>query len=135
MATVADGYYFMFEIGWFMDLLIPTIVRIKDGNFYLVGSKQSACKDIKPCCIPAGGAQECKKLSPDDPAIKAFKSTDSLLPVDDLDDLESELEKSLENQEMRDKYLNSPAKRQREAIIERIVNDYQVLSMIDKKDS
>ena len=134
MATVADGYYFMFEIGWFMDLLIPTIVRIKDGNFYLVGSKQSECKDIKPCCIPAGGAQECKKLSPDDPAIKAFKSTDSLLPVDDLDDLESELEKSLENQEMRDKYLNSPAKRKREAIIERIVNDYQVLSMIDKKD-
>lgn len=135
MATVADGYYFMFEIGWFMDLLIPTIVRIKDGNFYLVGSKQSECKDIKPCCIPAGGAQECKKLSPDDPAIKAFKSTDSLLPVVDLDDLERELEKSLENQEMRDKYLNSPAKRQREAVIERIVNDYQVLSMIDKKDS
>ena len=134
MATVADGYYFMFEIGWFMDLLIPTIVRIKDGNFYLVGSKQSECKDIKPCCIPAGGAQECKKLSPDDPAIKAFKSTDSLLPVDDLDDLESELEKSLENQEMRDRYLNSPAKRKREAIIERVVNDYQVLSMIDKKD-
>ena len=134
MATVADGYYFMFEIGWFMDLLIPTIVRIKDGNFYLVGSKQSECKDIKPCCIPAGGAQECKKLSPDDPAIKAFKSTDSLLPVDDLDDLESALEKSLENHEMRDRYLNSPAKRRREAIIERIVNDYQVLSMIDKKD-
>ena len=134
MATVTDGYYFMFEIGWFMDLLIPTIVRIKDGNFYLVGSKQSECKDIKPCCIPAGGAQECKKLSPDDPAIKAFKSADSLLPVDDLDDLESALEKSLENQEMRDKYLNSPAKRQREAIIERIVNDYQVLSMIDIKD-
>lgn len=134
MATAADGYYFMFEIGWFMDLLIPTIVRIKDGNFYLVGSKQSECKDIKPCCIPAGGAQECKKLSPDDPAIKAFKSSDSLLPVDDLDDLERELEKCLENQEMRDKYLNSPAKRQREAIIERIVNDYQVLSMIDKKD-
>jgi hypothetical protein len=134
MATVADGYYFMFEIGWFMDLLIPTIVRIKDGNFYLVGSKQSECKDIKPCCIPAGGAQECKKLSPDDPAIKAFKSTGSLLPIDNLDDLESELEKSLENQEMRDKYLNSPAKRKREAIIERIVNDYQVLSTIDKKD-
>ena len=134
MATVADGYYFMFEIGWFMDLLIPTIVRIKDGNFYLVGSKQSECKDIKPCCIPAGGAQECKKLSPDDPAIKAFKSTDSLLPVDNLDDLERALEKSLENQEMRDRYLNSPAKRKREAIIERVVNDYQVLSMIDKKD-
>ena len=134
MATVTDGYYFMFEIGWFMDLLIPTIVRIKDGNFYLVGSKQSECKDIKPCCIPAGGAQECKKLSPDDPAIKAFKSTDSLLPVDDLEDLESALEKSLENQEMRDKYLNSPAQKKREAIIERVVNDYQVLSMIDKKD-
>ena len=134
MATVADGYYFMFEIGWFMDLLIPTIVRIKDGNFYLVGSKQSECKDIKPCCIPAGGAQECKQLSPDDPAIKAFKSTDSLLPVDDLDDLERALEKSLENQEMRDRYLNSPAKKKREAIIERILNDYQVLSMINKKD-
>ena len=134
MATVADGYYFMFEIGWFIDLLIPTIVRIKDGNFYLVGSKQSECKDIKPCCIPAGGAQECKQFSPDDPAIKAFKSTDSLLPVDDLDDLERALEKSLENQEMRDRYLNSPAKKKREAIIERIVNDYQVLSMIDKKD-
>ena len=131
MATVADGYYFMFEIGWFMDLLIPTIVRIKDGNFYLVGSKQSECKDIKPCCIPAGGAQECKKLSPDDPAIKAFKSADSLLPVDDLDDLERALEKSLENQEMRDRYLNSPAKRKREAIIERVVNDYQVLSAIN----
>ena len=134
MATVADGYYFMFEIGWFMDLLIPTIVRIKDGNFYLVGSKQSECKDMKPCCIPAGGAQECKKLSPDDPAIKAFKSTDSLLPVDDLDNLESELEKSLENQEMRDKYLNSPAKRQREAMIERVMNDYQVLSAINDVD-
>jgi hypothetical protein len=134
MGAIKDGYYFMFEIGWFMDLLIPTIVRIKDGNYYLVGSKQSECKDIKPCCIPAGGAQECKKLSPDDPAIKAFKSADSLLPVNDLDDLEKELEKSLENQEMRDRYLNSPAKRQREAMIERVMNDYQVLSTINKVD-
>jgi len=134
MATVADGYYFMFEIGWFMDLLIPTIVRIKDGNFYFVGSKQSECKDMKPCCIPAGGAQECKKLSPDDPALKAFKSADSLVAIDDLHDLEGALEKSLDNKAMRERYLNSPAKRQREAMIERVINDYQVLSAINTVD-
>ena len=131
MATITDGYYFMFEIGWFIDLLIPTIVRIKGDSLYYVGSKPCDCKDMKPCCIPAGGKTECKRLSFDDPALKAFKSTDSLLPIHDIDDLEDELERSLENQEMRDKYLNSPAKKQREAIIERVMNDYQILSIMD----
>jgi hypothetical protein len=32
---------------------------------------------------------------------------------------------------MRDKYLDSKAKRQREAIIERVMSDYQVLSMVE----
>jgi len=131
MDKVRDGYYFMFEIGWFLDLLIPTIVRIKDGNFYLVGSKPYQAKDIKPCCIPAGGVKECKKLSLDDSALKAFKSIDSLVAINDLEDLEEELKRSLENKEMRDKYLNSKAKRQREAMMERIINDYRVLSMIE----
>ena len=39
MDKIADGYYYMFEIGWFVDLLIPTLVKVKDGNLYLVGSK------------------------------------------------------------------------------------------------
>jgi len=131
MDKISDGYYFMFEIGWFVDLLIPSIVRIKDGSLYLVGSKPSEAKDIKPCCIPAGGVQECKELSLDDPALKAFKSIDSLVAVDNPEDLEGELERGLENKEVRDKYLNSKAKRQREAIIERIMSDYQVLSMME----
>ena len=128
MDKLGDGYYFMFEIGWFMDLLIPTIVRIKDGSICLVGSKSHEAKDIKPCCIPAGGAQECKKLSFDDPVIKAFKSVDSLMTINNPEDLEGELTIALENKEMRDKYLNSKAKKQREAIIERVVSDYEVLS-------
>ena len=131
MDKFGDGYYFMFEIGWFMDLLIPTIVRIKDGSIYLVGSKPHEAKDIKPCCIPAGGAKECKKLSFDDPVIKAFKSVDSLMVINNPEDLEGELTIALENKEMRDNYLNSKAKKQREAIIERIVSDYQVLSMVE----
>ena len=131
MATIEDGYYFMFEIGWFIDLLIPTVVRIKDGNLYYVGSKPCDCKDMRPCCIPAGGETECKRLSFHDPALKAFKIADSLLPIHDMDDVEGELERSLENQKMRDKYLNSPAKKQRKAIIERVMNDYQILSTMD----
>jgi hypothetical protein len=131
MDKIADGYYFMFEIGWFMDFLIPTIVRIKDGSIYLVGSKPHESKDIKPCCIPAGGAKECKKLSFDDPVIKAFKSVDSLMTINNPEDLEGELTIALENKEMRDKYLDSKAKRQREAIIERVMSDYQVLSMVE----
>jgi len=131
MDKVTNGYYFMFEIGWFMDLLIPTIVRIKEGNIYLVGSKPSEAKDIKPCCIPAGGAQECKKLPFDDPALKAFKSIDSLVAIHNPENLEGELTVALENKAIRDKYLNSKAKKQREAILERIINDYQVLSMME----
>jgi len=130
MDKVGDGYYFMFEIGWFLDLLIPTIVRIKDGNLYFVGSKPHQAKDIKPCCIPAGGVKECKKYSFNDPTLKAFKCVESLIVINDLGDLGGELRRSLENKEMRDRYLNSTAKKQREAVIERIMNDYQVLSII-----
>ena len=132
MKKIADKYYFMFEIGWFIDLLIPTIVRVLDGNLYLIGSKPCDCKDLKPCCIPSGGEAECKKLSLDDPSLKAFKSADSLVAINDLDNLESELEKTLANQDIQNRYFNSPAKKQREAMIERVMNDYQVLSTISK---
>ena len=121
----------LLEIGWILDLLIPTIVRVKDGNLYLIGSKPHVAKDIKPCCIPAGGVKECKKLSFDDPGLKAFKSIESLIAINDLENLEGELTKNLENKEVREQYLNSTAKKQREAMIERITNDYQVLSMIE----
>ena len=130
MDKVGSGYYFMFEIGWFLDLLIPTIVRIKDGNLYLIGSKPHQAKDIKPCCIPAGGVKECKKYSFNDPTLKAFKCVESLIVINDLGDLGGELRRSLDNKEVRDKYLNSTAKKQREAMIKRIMNDYRVLSMI-----
>jgi len=133
MEKVSDGYYFMFEIGWFLDLLIPTIVRVKDGSLRLVASKPHEAKDLKPCCIPAGGVKECKKLSLDDPSIKAFKSIDSLVEIQDIENLEGELEKSLKDEETREKYLNSTAKKQREAVIERVINDYKVLSEIEKQ--
>ncbi|MCK5421828.1 MAG: hypothetical protein KAJ08_06665, partial [Deltaproteobacteria bacterium] len=64
------------------------------------------------------------------PSLKAFKSIDSLIAINDLDNLEGELGKSLENEEMKEKYLNSKAKKQRKAIVERVVNDYKVLSML-----
>lgn len=133
MNTAKDGYYFMFEIGWFLDLLIPTVVMIKDGNLYLVGNKPYESKDIKPCCIPAGGVKECKKLPFDDPALRAFKSIDSLVAVNNPEDLEGELERNLENDEIRDKYLNTKAKIMREAMIERVMNDYQVLSAMEEE--
>jgi hypothetical protein len=132
MDKIVDGYYFMFEIGWFVDLLIPTLVRVFDGALYLIGSKPFDCKDLKPCCIPAGGETECKKLSLDDPSLKAFKSTDSLVAINDLENLEGELEKSLANKDIQERYFNTPSKKQREAIIERLTNDYQVLFTINK---
>jgi len=128
MNRPSDAYYFMFEIGWFLDLLIPTLVRVKDGSLYLVGSKPCSAKDLKPCCIPCGGAEESKKLSLDDPSLKAFRSLDSLIPVNVTDDLEEQLQKALENKEIHELYLNTKGKRQREATIERVMNDYQVLS-------
>ena len=131
MDNIADGYYFMFEIGWFLDLLIPTIVRVKDGSIYFVGSKPCDVKGLRPCCIPAGGVKECKKLSFDDPTLKVFKSIDSLIAINDLDDLEGELKRSIEDEKMKEQYLNSKAKKQRKALIERVVNDYKVISMID----
>ena len=134
MEKSEDGYYFMFEIGWFIDLLIPTLVRVMDGNLYLIGSKPCDCKDLKPCCIPAGGEAECKKLSLDDPSLKAFKSADSLVAINTLNDLEGALEKSLANQDIQGRYFHSPAKKQRETMIERIMNDYQILSTINKMD-
>jgi len=130
MEKITDGYYFMFEIGWFLDLLIPTLVRVKDDKLYLVGSKPCEHKDMKPCCIPAGGATECKGFSLDDPSLKAFRSTDSLVILKELGSLEQELERSLENQEIKERYLNSKAKKQREATIERVMNDYGVLSKL-----
>ena len=131
MDKIADGYYFMFEIGWFVDLLIPTLVKVADGNLYLVGSKPCDCKGLKPCCIPPGGEAECKKLSLDDPSLKAFKSIDSLVAINNLDDLEGELDKSIADQTIQENYFNSPAKKQREAMIERVMNDYQILSTIN----
>ena len=132
MDKIADGYYFMFEIGWFVDLLIPTLVKVSDENLYLVGSKSCDCKNLKPCCIPAGGEAECKKLSLDDPSLKAFKSIDSLVAINNPDDLEGELDKNLSDKSLQDRYFNSPAKKQREAMIDRVMNDYQILSAINK---
>ena len=134
MAKIADGYYFMFEIGWFIDLLIPTIVWIKDDSLFYVGSKSYDYNGMKPCCIPAGGEAECKKLSLHDPSLTAFKSMDSLMAINDISDLEGELEKNLKDQNVRNRYLNSSAKKQREAMIERVMNDYQVLSTINNVD-
>lgn len=127
MARIEDGYYFMFEIGWFIDLLIPTIVQVKDGTIFLVGSKATECRELKPCCMPCGGATEVKQLLPDDPAVKAFKTLDSLVQVRNPENLAGELEKVLNNTELRDRYLSTGSRVQREATIERIQNDYHVL--------
>jgi len=128
MEQPADGYYFMFEIGWFLDLLIPTLVRVKDGSLYLVGSKPCEIKDLKPCCIPCGGAEECKKLSFADAALKAFMSANSLRPVSAADDLAEQLQRALVDREIRERYFNTTGKQRKEATLERIKNDYQVLS-------
>jgi hypothetical protein len=128
MPEIKDGYYFMFEIGWFLDLLIPTLVRVRDGSLYLVGSKPCNIKNLKPCCIPCGGAEECKKLSLDDPSLKAFKSLDSLVAIENINNLEAELQKSLDNKEKRGRFLNTKGKLQKETTIERVLSDYQVLS-------
>jgi len=130
MGTIADGYYFMFEIGWFLDLLIPTLVRVRDGKLYLIGSKASEHKDMKPCCIPAGGAAECKELALDDPALRAFRSTESLVSLNDPGTIERELELNLERQEIQQKFFNSKVKKQREATIARLMSDYEVLSKL-----
>ncbi len=95
MAEIKDGYYFMFEIGWFIDLLIPTLVRVKDDIICLVGSKPCDTKGIKPCCLPCGDELEVKKLSMDDPVIKGFKCIYSLILIDDYNNLNVELEKNL----------------------------------------
>jgi len=130
MSEINDGFYFMFEIGWFLDLLIPTLVRVKDGSLYLVGSKPCNIKDLKPCCIPCGGAEESKKLSFDDPSLKAFKCLASLVAVENIEDLESGLNRSLSNQDIRAQYYNTKGKVRKEATLERIMNDCQVLSKI-----
>ena len=52
MDRPSDAYYFMFEIGWFLDLLIPTLVRVKDGSLYLVGSKPCNVKDLEALLHP-----------------------------------------------------------------------------------
>ncbi len=131
MARIEDGYYFMFEIGWFIDLIIPTIVRVQESTIFVVGSKAAECKNLKPCCIPCGGATEVKQLSPDDPSVKAFKTVDSLVPVQNPNNLAAELEKVLADTELRDTYLNTRSRMQREATIERIQNDYQVLCGVE----
>ena len=130
MSEINDGYYFMFEIGWFLDLLIPTLVRVKGGSLYLVGSKPCNIKDLKPCCIPCGGAEECKKLSLDDASLKAFKSIASLVEVENIEDLEAELNRSLNNQDIRARYFNTTGKLRKEATLERIMNDFRFLSKI-----
>ena len=128
MSEIKDGYYFMFEIGWFIDLLIPTLVRVKDDIICLVGSKPCDTKGIKPCCLPCGDELEVKKLSMDDPVIKAFKCINSLILIDDCNNLNGELEKNLSKNEIRDIYFNSAAKMSRETLIDRVQNDYNVLS-------
>jgi len=130
MPEISDGYYLMFEIGWFLDLLIPTLVRVKGGSLYLVGSKPCEIKDLKPCCIPCGGAEELKKLSFDDAALKAFRSDDSLRPVHRKEDLAEELLRALNDTETRERYFNTKGKLQKEATLERIMSDYRVLSKI-----
>jgi len=130
MGTIGDGYYFMFEIGWFIDLLIPTLVRVRGGRLYLVGSKPSASKDLKPCCVPAGGTAECKALALDDPSLKAFRSTDSLVSLNDPGALERELALHLVREDIQQKFFNSKAKKQREATIARLMSDYEVLSKL-----
>ncbi len=125
-----DAYYFMFEIGWFLDLLIPTLVRVKEGSLYLVGSKPCNIKDLKPCCIPCGGAEECKKLPLDDPSFKAFKCLDSLVAIRNINNLEAELQKSLDNKEIRGRFFNTKGKLQKETIIDRVQSDYKVLSIL-----
>jgi hypothetical protein len=128
MTEIKDGYYFMFEIGWFIDLLIPTLVRVKEDVIFLVSSKPCETKGIKPCCMPCGDDLEVKKLSMDDPLIKAFKSISSFIPIDDCNNLDGELEINLSKTEIRDKYFNSAAKMSRETLIDRVQNDYTVLS-------
>ena len=128
MTEIKDGYYFMFEIGWFIDFLIPTLVRVKEDVIFLVSSKPCETKGIKPCCMPCGDDLEVKKLSMDDPVIKAFKSISSFIPIDDCNNLEGELEINLSKTEIRDKYFNSAAKMSRETLIDRVQNDYTVLS-------
>ena len=120
----------MFEIGWFIDLLIPTLVRVKDGSLYLVGSKPCNIKDLKPCCVPCGGAEECKKLSLDDPSLKAFKSLESLVAIENINNLEAELQKSLDNKEIRERYFNTKGKQQKETTIDRVQSDYKVLLIL-----
>jgi len=131
MGTIADGYYFMFEIGWFIDLLIPTLVRVRGGRLYLVGSKPSASKDLKPCCVPAGGTAECKALALDDPSLKAFRSTESLVAIKDPGAIERELELHLVREEIQQKFYNSKAKKGREATLARLMSDYEVLSKLE----
>ena len=131
MEAIADGYYFMFEIGWFIDLLIPTLVRVRGGGLYLVGSKPSAQKDLKPCCIPAGGTAECKALALDDPSLKAFRSTESLVAIKDPGAIERELEWHLVREEIQQKFYNSKAKKGREATLARLMSDYEVLSKLE----
>lgn len=126
-----DGYYFMFEIGFFMDLLIPTIVRIHNGALYLVGSKACQEKNLKPCCMPLGGAEEVKKYAFDDTMIKAFRIADSLVAVTNTDDLEGELARNLDSKALQDAYFNTRAKKMREATGERIINDYKVLARME----
>lgn len=128
MTEIKDGYYFMFEIGWFIDLLIPTLVRVKEDVIFLVSSKPCETKGIKPCCMPCGDDLEVKKLLMDDPVIKAFKSISSFISIDDCNNLDGELEINLSKTEIRDKYFNSAAKMSRETLIDRVQNDYTVLS-------
>ena len=64
----------------------------------------------------------------DDPVIKGFKCIYSLIPIDDCNNLNVELEKNLSKNEIRDKYFNSAAKMSRETLVNRVQNDYNVLS-------
>ena len=52
ITEIKDGYYFMFEIGWFIDLLIPTLVRVKEGVIFLVSSKPVRPRELnRAACL------------------------------------------------------------------------------------
>lgn len=130
MDKTADGYYLMFETGWFMDLMIPTTVRVKDGRIYFVGSKPCENKDLRPCCMPCGGAEEIKVLTPEDPSVKGFGMIDSFVPLGKSLHIETDVEKLLDSDDIKKRYFNTKGKKERRATLKRLKNDFQILSEI-----
>jgi hypothetical protein len=120
----------MFETGWFMDLLIPTNVRIKNGKIFFVGCKATDNKNCKPYCMPCGGVEAVQKLSHDDATVKAFGMLESLVPLNDSMNVKQELDKHLGNNKIKEKYFNTRGKKQHRATLTRVTTDLQTLSDI-----